>query len=111
VSVHVGVHGGARAEFKRWGGGVAVPLCFCTLGPRRSQGGPAVHGVPACAQGDPLGRLRVTPAGVARRDELVWEACRAAGSPVLMLLSGGEQLRCAGRWQACRRQPGAAPPD
>lgn len=63
-----------------------------------------MHGVPACAQGDPLGRLRVTPAGVARRDELVWEACRAAGSPVLMLLSGGEQLRCAGRWQACRRQ-------
>ncbi|GAB4819238.1 hypothetical protein N2152v2_006284 [Parachlorella kessleri] len=39
--------------------------------------------------GDPLGSLSVSAAGVLQRDELVWRAALAAGSPLVMLLSGG----------------------
>ena len=39
--------------------------------------------------GDPLGSLSVSAAGVVQRDELVWRAALAAGSPLVMLLSGG----------------------
>ncbi|KAL4452011.1 hypothetical protein ABPG75_007673 [Micractinium tetrahymenae] len=39
--------------------------------------------------GDPLGRLRVSEAGVVERDRLVWAAAAQHRVPVLMLLSGG----------------------
>lgn len=39
--------------------------------------------------GDRLGGLAVTKAGLAERDRMVIEACRKAGIPVVMALSGG----------------------
>ena len=40
-------------------------------------------------EGDRLGRLRVTIAGLAARDAVVFDACRAAGVPVAVVMSGG----------------------
>lgn len=40
-------------------------------------------------KGDPLGRLCVTAAAVQERDEMVWRAAQRAGSPLVMMLSGG----------------------
>jgi acetoin utilization deacetylase AcuC-like enzyme len=40
-------------------------------------------------EGDRLGRLELTIAGLRRRDELVLDACRAAGLPVVITMSGG----------------------
>lgn len=51
--------------------------------------------------GDPLGHCEVSPAGVVARDEAVWAAARAAGSPICMVLSGG--YRCVQQ-----QGPGAA---
>jgi acetoin utilization deacetylase AcuC-like enzyme len=39
--------------------------------------------------GDRLGRLRVTKAGLAARDARVFAACRAAATPVAVVMSGG----------------------
>jgi acetoin utilization deacetylase AcuC-like enzyme len=39
--------------------------------------------------GDRLGRLKVSIAGLARRDALVFDTCRAAGVPVAVTMSGG----------------------
>ncbi|MCS6843637.1 MAG: histone deacetylase [Caldilineales bacterium] len=39
--------------------------------------------------GDTLGRLALTKAGLARRDELVFATCRAAGVPVAVAMAGG----------------------
>ncbi len=39
--------------------------------------------------GDRLGRLGLTMAGLQRRDELVFEACRGASIPVVVVMSGG----------------------
>lgn len=40
-------------------------------------------------EGDRLGRLAVSKGGLARRDELVFEACAGAGVPVAVVMSGG----------------------
>ncbi|PSC71162.1 class III RPD3 type histone deacetylase [Micractinium conductrix] len=40
-------------------------------------------------QGDPLGRLGVSPGGVVQRDRLVWATAVAHRTPILQLLSGG----------------------
>lgn len=40
-------------------------------------------------EGDRLGRLAVSKDGLARRDELVFEACAGAGVPVAVVMSGG----------------------
>jgi len=40
-------------------------------------------------EGDRLGRLRVTIAGLAARDAVVFGACRAAAVPVAVVMSGG----------------------
>lgn len=40
-------------------------------------------------EGDRLGRLAVSKEGLARRDELVFEACAGAGVPVAVVMSGG----------------------
>ncbi len=40
-------------------------------------------------EGDRMGRLRLTHAGLRRRDELVLTACRDAGIPVAIALGGG----------------------
>jgi acetoin utilization deacetylase AcuC-like enzyme len=40
-------------------------------------------------KGDRLGRLAVTKEGLQRRDRLVLEACREAGLPVAVVMSGG----------------------
>lgn len=45
--------------------------------------------------GDRLGRLGLTHAGVARRDALVLDACRAIGLPVAIVLGGGYGARLA----------------
>jgi acetoin utilization deacetylase AcuC-like enzyme len=39
--------------------------------------------------GDRLGRLALTKQGLAERDKLVFEACRAAGLPVAITMAGG----------------------
>ena len=39
--------------------------------------------------GDALGRLALSAGAVERRDEAVWAAAAAAGSPIVMVLSGG----------------------
>jgi acetoin utilization deacetylase AcuC-like enzyme len=43
--------------------------------------------------GDQLGRLALSKAGLAQRDRLVFELCRAAGLPVATVMSGG-YARC-----------------
>ena len=40
-------------------------------------------------EGDRLGRLAVTKAGLARRDALVFDLCSGAGVPVAVVMSGG----------------------
>lgn len=40
-------------------------------------------------EGDRLGRLALTKAGLLERDQIVFEACRAAGLPVAVTLAGG----------------------
>jgi acetoin utilization deacetylase AcuC-like enzyme len=40
-------------------------------------------------EGDRLGRLRVSMAGLERRDAMVFDACRSAGVPVAVTMSGG----------------------
>jgi acetoin utilization deacetylase AcuC-like enzyme len=40
-------------------------------------------------EGDRLGRLKMTIAGLRRRDEIVLQRCRAAGVPVAISMSGG----------------------
>ena len=39
--------------------------------------------------GDPLGHMQVSAAGIAARDAAVFEAARGAQTPVCMVLSGG----------------------
>ena len=46
-------------------------------------------------EGDPLGCLNVTAAGVIRRDEMVFEVARERGIPVAMVTSGGYQRHTA----------------
>ena len=43
--------------------------------------------------GDPLGRMNISAQGIASRDAAVFEAARATGVPVCMLLSGGYAKR------------------
>ncbi|HEX6985492.1 MAG TPA: histone deacetylase [Planctomycetaceae bacterium] len=40
-------------------------------------------------EGDRLGRLRLTKAGLAARDRLVFDACRSKGLPVVATMAGG----------------------
>jgi acetoin utilization deacetylase AcuC-like enzyme len=40
-------------------------------------------------EGDKLGRLKVTKAGLAERDRMVFDACAAAGLPVVVTMAGG----------------------
>ena len=40
-------------------------------------------------EGDRLGRLKLTIDGLRRRDEMVFDACRTAGLPVAVTMSGG----------------------
>jgi acetoin utilization deacetylase AcuC-like enzyme len=40
-------------------------------------------------EGDRLGRLNLTKAGLAARDRLVFELCRGAGVPVAVAMAGG----------------------
>lgn len=40
-------------------------------------------------EGDTLGRLAVSKAGLAQRDQMVFEACRRAGLPVAVTMAGG----------------------
>lgn len=40
-------------------------------------------------EGDTLGRLAVSKAGLAQRDRMVFEACRRAGLPVAVTMAGG----------------------
>ena len=42
--------------------------------------------------GDPLGRLNISPEGIIRRDETVIGMCTRRKVPVAMILSGGYQL-------------------
>ena len=42
-----------------------------------------------CHEGDRLGRLALTFDGLARRDRLVFETCRAVGLPVCVVIAGG----------------------
>lgn len=44
-----------------------------------------------CMEGDPLGGLRLTEAGIVRRDEIVIEAAVSRKVPIAMVLSGGYQ--------------------
>ena len=72
-------------------------------------------------EGDRLGRLKLTAAGLAARDELVLEALRERGIPAVVLMAGGygrevdttvavhlQTLRCAERAQASWAHAGAA---
>ena len=46
-----------------------------------------------CMENDPLGGLRITPDGIIKRDQIVFESCWNAHVPVAMVLSGGYQAR------------------
>lgn len=41
--------------------------------------------------GDPLGRMNITPGGIAKRDEMVFDFAIRSQIPILMVLSGGYQ--------------------
>jgi acetoin utilization deacetylase AcuC-like enzyme len=41
--------------------------------------------------GDPLGGMKLTPEGIIKRDEMVFDICLQHDIPVLMVLSGGYQ--------------------
>ncbi|CAL8468554.1 g8094 [Coccomyxa elongata] len=51
--------------------------------------------------GDPLGRCRVSPDAVAKRDEMVFQAAHDAGVPICMALSGGYAKDSAGVISKC----------
>ena len=72
-------------------------------------------------EGDRLGRLKLTSAGLAARDEVVLEALRERGIPAVVLMAGGyghvvdttvdvhlQTLRIAGRAQAAWAHAGVA---
>lgn len=42
-----------------------------------------------CLEGDPLGRLQVSPQGIVRRDEMVFEFAARARAPIVMVTAGG----------------------
>ncbi|KAH9327153.1 hypothetical protein KI387_007331, partial [Taxus chinensis] len=44
---------------------------------------------PDILSGDPLGRLKVDPEGVVKRDEKVFTFAKEKGVPIVMLTSGG----------------------
>jgi histone deacetylase 11 len=44
-----------------------------------------------CLEGDPLGNLDITAAGIVERDEIVFEAALTRSIPIVMVLSGGYQ--------------------
>ncbi len=44
-----------------------------------------------CMQGDPLGRLNISPEGVIRRDEYIFKIAFDRKVPIVMVLSGGYQ--------------------
>lgn len=44
-----------------------------------------------CMSGDPLGLLNISPQGVIRRDEAIFEMCLSRKVPLVMILSGGYQ--------------------
>ena len=46
-----------------------------------------------CYGGDRYGRLKLTKAGIAERDRLVFEACRQQGLPVTVVMAGGYSKR------------------
>lgn len=58
-------------------------------------------------EGDRLGRLKVSKAGLAERDRLVFEACGRAGLPVAVTMAGGYAKDVADtvdiHWQTVRR--------
>ncbi|XP_038596745.1 histone deacetylase 11 isoform X3 [Tachyglossus aculeatus] len=45
--------------------------------------------------GDPLGGLAISPQGIVKRDEIVFQAARTHRVPILMVTSGGYQKRTA----------------
>lgn len=45
-----------------------------------------------CMEGDPLGRLNISPEGIIKRDLAVFKESLDAHVPVVMVLSGGYQL-------------------
>ena len=45
-----------------------------------------------CKQGDPLGRLNISPDGVIKRDETVFRIALDRRVPIGMVLSGGYQM-------------------
>ncbi|XP_062842937.1 histone deacetylase 11 isoform X2 [Trichomycterus rosablanca] len=45
--------------------------------------------------GDPLGGLAISPQGIVKRDEIVFNAARKRGIPILMVTSGGYQKKTA----------------
>lgn len=58
-------------------------------------------------EGDRLGRLKLTKAGLAERDRLVFEAARVAGLPLVVTMAGGYAKDVADtvdiHWQTVRR--------
>lgn len=46
-------------------------------------------------EGDPLGRLKISPAGIMNRDEIVFQAAVSRSIPIMMVTSGGYQLNNA----------------
>ena len=98
------MHGGANYPFKRATSDLDVDLRTGTgddgylealggalaTGPRRRAAGarllPRRRGP---WEGDRLGRLALTKAGLAERDALVLDAAAAAGAPVCVCLAGG----------------------
>ncbi|XP_030633666.1 histone deacetylase 11 [Chanos chanos] len=45
--------------------------------------------------GDPLGGLAISPQGIIKRDEIIFQAARRRGIPILMVTSGGYQKKTA----------------
>ena len=58
-------------------------------------------------EGDRLGRLALTKAGLAERDRVVFDACRSAGLPLAVTMAGGYAKRVEDtvdiHWQTVRR--------
>lgn len=45
-----------------------------------------------CMEHDPLGGLNISPQGIIKRDELMFDFALRRNTPIVMLMSGGYQL-------------------
>lgn len=66
-----------------------MPMCFKVAGRRFNPELLVYNAGTDILEGDPLGRLKISPDGIALRDEKVFRFARKKNIPIVMLTSGG----------------------